>query len=192
MTGIRIAQVRPQAENLSISPIKPMDLYIVSLMLLLGSQHRPPNGLRRDWATDFRQLSWDLPVCFLTTKALHFKWVCFSLYYRIPVSHSALRGANGQATGYMICMKWDEWVGELCVGIYVLILSLRYDSHTGGVWVQGVGWFKCLKTTSGPPGFANHTDAAAVARSFNQKRQFRKCSSRFIRTVSVWLLGTIV
>lgn len=117
MTGIRISQVRPQAENLSILPIKPMDLYIVSLMLLLGSQHRPPNGLRRGWASDFRQLSWDLPVCFLTTKALYyFKWVCFSLYYRIPVSHSALWGANGQATGYMICMKWDEWVGELVCG----------------------------------------------------------------------------
>lgn len=69
--------------------------------------------------------------------------------------------------------EWESCVWAcVCAGALVLN-NLRYDSYAGGVWAQGVGWFKCLKTTCGLPGFNNHTNAAAgaaVQSSVNQKK----------------------
>lgn len=68
--------------------------------------------------------------------------------------------------------EWESCVWAcVCAGALVLN-NLRYDSYAGGVWAQGVGWFKCWKTTCGLPGFNNHTNAAgaAVQSSVNQKK----------------------
>lgn len=112
------------------------------------------------WPAKCRQLSEDTPVCvyftsIFTTFGVRTLWI-----------------TNNRAIREWICVTWDEWVGELCVGMCVLILScLRCDSLTGGVWTQGVGWFKCLKTTSGPPVLVSHSSAAA---SLNKEKSSKE------------------
>lgn len=111
---------------------------------------RGRNGFRRVWPAECGPISQDPPVCAYFTST-------FPLF-----ALKTLWITNKWAIGEWIRMTWDEWVGERCVGMCVLILScLRHDSLAGGVWTQGVGWFKCLKATSGPPVLVNHSGAAA-------------------------------
>lgn len=114
-------------------------------------------------ASPAAELIWDMSDRLTADKSQRARpvWGYFTSRYTLFAVRT-LRITNNWARGEWICMTRDEWVGDLCVGMCVLILScLRHDSLTGGVWTQGVGWFKCLETTSGPPVHVNHSSAAA-------------------------------
>lgn len=111
---------------------------------------------------------------FYTIKNVRF-WVTVMLLNTVGSKQPSHKGHD------LFVMRWmSGWAvcGHACVCVLIL-RNLRYDSLIGGFWAQGVGWFKCWKTTCGLPGFANHTNAAA-APSFSQK----KCSSRFMMILS--------
>lgn len=193
MTGIGIAQVRLGAENLPITPVRPTNLCILPLLLLLGLQRRP---LKCSYwfSTTLQSASWFYSR--LGTKKKLNKWQCEytlpairvvtpSLFYQNVLTESLLLSYRhaGEHCGVQISSPWETWsvCNEMnewescvwaCVCVCALILcNLHYDSLIGGFWAQGVGWFKCWKTTCVLPGFAVHTNAAAAAAaSFNQTK----------------------
>lgn len=175
VSAVRFARVSRWDENLPITPVKPMSSPRCNTTVASLAAEMVLDVFRRVWLADCGQISEDPPGC-----------VCFTSTFTLFALRT-LWITNKWAKGEWICMTWDEWVGELCVGMCVLILScLRHDSLAGGVWTQGAGWFKCLKTTSGPPVLVNHNCAAAWTRPLNKEKTSTKGA-----TIAKHLLTTV-